>query len=104
MLAQQENQMPNKMSMEEALQTLGVTEQTLTPQQRKDLDENGFTIFYNVIEPAGLAALRDAFERISAAEGAKAGSEVGQMTGVRRLADLVNKGEVFDRIYINPFV
>jgi ectoine hydroxylase-related dioxygenase (phytanoyl-CoA dioxygenase family) len=96
--------MSNQLSLEEALQALGVTEQTLTPQQRQELDERGFTIFYNVIDPAWLAALRDAFERLSAAEGEKAGSEVGQMAGVRRLSDLVNKGAAFDRIYINPLV
>ena len=28
--------------------------------------------------------------------------EVGQMKGVRRLADLVNKGEVFDAVYLQP--
>ena len=35
-------------------------------------------------------------------EGKDAGQEAGQMTGVRRLADLVNKGSVFDSIYIQP--
>jgi ectoine hydroxylase-related dioxygenase (phytanoyl-CoA dioxygenase family) len=96
--------MSNQLSLEEALHALGVTAQTLTPQQCQELDERGFTIFYNVIDKPWLEALRDAFERISAAEGEKAGSEVGQMTGVRRLSDLVNKGEVFDQIYINPLV
>jgi ectoine hydroxylase-related dioxygenase (phytanoyl-CoA dioxygenase family) len=35
-------------------------------------------------------------------EGASAGKEVHQEEGTRRLADLVNKGEVFDKIYIHP--
>jgi len=92
------------MGMQEALQALGVTEQTLTSQQREQLDTLGYVIFYNVIDPAWLEALRAKFEELSAEEGDKAGSEVGQMNGVRRLADLVNKGEVFDRIYTNPLV
>jgi ectoine hydroxylase-related dioxygenase (phytanoyl-CoA dioxygenase family) len=95
---------PATLSMDEALAALGVTDQTLTPQQRQELDERGFTIFYNVIDPAWLAELRDAFERITEAEGPDAGKEVSQMVGIRRLADLVNKGEVFDRIYTNPLV
>lgn len=92
------------MNMEEALRVLGVSEQTLPSEQHVDLQEKGYTIFYNVIDPAWLAELRAAFERIIAAEGENAGKEVSQMTGVRRLADLVNKGEVFDCIYTNPLV
>lgn len=92
------------MSLDEALAACGVTDETLTPQQRADLDTQGFTVFQNVIDPAWLAALRDAFERITAAEGEAAGKEVNQMTGIRRLADLVNKGEVFDRLYTHPLV
>jgi ectoine hydroxylase-related dioxygenase (phytanoyl-CoA dioxygenase family) len=96
--------MDKTMTMDEALQALGVTDQTLSPQHREELDKNGFTVFQNVIDPAWLEQLREAFERITAAEGENAGKEVSQMVGIRRLADLVNKGEVFDRIYINPFV
>lgn len=90
--------------MATALAACGVTPATLTPQQRADLDEQGFTVFQNVIDPVWLAVLRDAFEQITAAEGENAGKEVSQMAGVRRLADLVNKGEVFDRIYTHPLV
>jgi hypothetical protein len=42
---------PATLTMDEALAALGVTDQTLTPQQRQDLDERGFTIFYNVMDP-----------------------------------------------------
>jgi len=87
-----------------ALAALGVTEATLGPQARADLDNNGFIVLQNVIDSAWLAALRAAFERITAVEGENAGKEVNQMAGVRRLADLVNKGEVFDRIYTHPLV
>ncbi|MEZ4736852.1 MAG: phytanoyl-CoA dioxygenase family protein [Caldilineaceae bacterium] len=91
-------------SMAAALAACGVTATTLTPQQRAELDEQGYTVFPNVIDAAWLAALREAFEQITAAEGENAGKEVSQMAGVRRLADLVNKGEVFDRIYTHPLV
>ncbi len=96
--------MNNGLSMDDALQALGVTATTLSPAHQAELDTNGFTVFHNVIEPTWLEALRAAFERITAAEGAEAGKEVSQMVGVRRLANLVNKGEVFDRIYIHPLV
>jgi len=96
--------MESIMSMAAALQALGVNEETLSAQQRADLDTKGFTIFPNVIEPEHLEQLRETFEQLSAAEGERAGSEVGQVTGVRRLANLVNKGEMFDPIYVNPLV
>jgi ectoine hydroxylase-related dioxygenase (phytanoyl-CoA dioxygenase family) len=92
------------MDMQEALQALGVTDQTLTAQQREQLDTQGYLIFHNVIDPVWLEALRDKFEQLTAEEGDKAGIEVGQMNGIRRLSDLVNKGEVFDRIYTHPLV
>lgn len=92
------------MTMDEALYALGVSDQTLTAQQQTELAERGFTIFYNVINPTWLAALRAAFEQITATEGEAAGREVSQIQGIRRLADLVNKGEVFDEIYTNPLV
>lgn len=91
-------------TMDDALSALGVSAETLSSQQREDLDTNGFTIFYDVIAPEHLEQLRAAFEHYCAVEGERAGSEVGQMTGVRRLADLVNKGEEFDAIYTNPLV
>ncbi len=92
------------LSMDEALHALGVNEQTLSPKHQDELDRHGFTVFHNVIDPTWLEQLRDTFERLTAEEGANAGKEVSQMPGIRRLADLVNKGEVFDHIYTNPLV
>ncbi len=90
--------------MDAALQAVGVTDETLAAEHRAALDTQGYTIFPNVIDAVWLAGLREIFETISAEEGAEAGKEVGQMTGVRRLADLVNKSPLFDRIYTNPQV
>ncbi|MEZ4867216.1 MAG: phytanoyl-CoA dioxygenase family protein [Caldilineaceae bacterium] len=90
--------------LDSMLSTLGVTAETLSAQERAELDQQGYTVFPNVIDAAWLTALRDAFEQITATEGEEAGKEVNQMAGIRRLADLVNKGEVFDRIYTHPLV
>lgn len=92
------------MNMDQALQSLGATATTLTPAQREQLDVQGFTIFYNVLDCATLTELRNTFEALIAAEGDAAGKEVSQMPGIRRLADLVNKGSIFDQIYVNPLV
>jgi hypothetical protein len=88
--------------MDETLLQQGFTPQSLSSTQYYELDENGFTILENVIDPAWLDRLRQAFEELVEQEGEKAGVEAGQMKGVRRLADLVNKGEVFDAVYLQP--
>lgn len=94
----------NMVSMADVLTGCGVTAQTISQQHRAELDDQGFTIFYDVIDAAWLQALQDKFEALMEAEGDQAGIEVHQMPGIRRLADLVNKGDVFDQIYIHPIV
>ena len=88
--------------MDTTLLQRGFTPQTLSPTQYRELDENGFTVLENVIDPIWLDRLRQAFEELVEQEGEEAGVEVAQMKGVRRLADLVNKGEVFDAVYLQP--
>jgi hypothetical protein len=44
------------------------------------------------------------YEQLMQLEGAKAGTEVHQETGTRRLSDLANKGEIFDGTYTHPKV
>ena len=94
--------MHNHLSLEAVLAECGANAQTITQQHRDELDELGFTVFHNVIDPAWLAALQERFEELMDEEGDQAGIEVHQMAGVRRLADLVNKGAVFDQIYVHP--
>jgi ectoine hydroxylase-related dioxygenase (phytanoyl-CoA dioxygenase family) len=88
--------------MDATLLQRGFTPQPLSPTQYRELDENGFTLLENVIDPAWLDRLRQAFEELVEQEGDEAGVESGQMKGVRRLSDLANKGEVFDAIYLQP--
>ena len=92
------------MTMNQALVDVGVGPSTLTAGQCEQLDRLGYTMFPEMVDPAWLAGLRDAFERICAEEGERAGAEVSQMPGVRRLADLANKSEAFDGIYLNSRV
>ena len=81
---------------------LNFTPQNLTIEQKFKLDNLGFIILPNIINSAWQQELRQAFENIMSSEGEHAGQETGQMAGVRRLSDLVNKGAVFDSIYIYP--
>ena len=97
--------MTQNLSIETVLTTCGVTEHTMKQRHRNELDELGFTVFHDIIDPEWLEDLRTAFERLTEEEGDQAGAEVGQNhPGIRRLADLVNKGSVFDRIYTHPVV
>ena len=91
-------------TMDQVLATLGATSNSLTASQRSELDELGYTIIPNLIGLAWLAELREAFERFYHEEGDRAGSELKQLPGVRRLADLVNKSPIFDGIWLNPHV
>ena len=92
------------MDIARALRELGANQDLLSEENRRDLDEKGYTVLYDIIDDAWLAALRDRFEALCEKEGVHAGIEVHQEEGTRRLSDLVNKGEVFDRVYTHPKV
>ena len=85
--------------MDPKLTALGFVPQPLAPDQRQALDDRGYVILANAIDPPWLARLRRAFDAIYEREGDKAGIEVNQVAGVRRLGDLTNKGEVFEGVY-----
>ena len=82
----------------------GLPRAELTAEQRLQLDEQGYAILPTIIDTAWLRRLRQAFDDIYDTEGEEAGKEAGQIDGVRRLSDLVNKGEVFDGIYQHPLL
>ena len=74
--------------MDTELVQRGFTPKQLSPIQQRELDEQGFTLLENIIDPQWLGQLRQAFEELIEQEGEGAGIEVAQMDGVRRLADL----------------
>jgi ectoine hydroxylase-related dioxygenase (phytanoyl-CoA dioxygenase family) len=89
-------------NIQTALAALGADEAVLSSAEKKSLDERGFAVFEGVLDAGWLQRLRATYEALMAKEGANAGKEVHQEEGTRRLADLVNKGEVFDGIYTHP--
>ncbi|AUG77888.1 phytanoyl-CoA dioxygenase [Kitasatospora sp. MMS16-BH015] len=66
------------------------------------LDEDGYAFLPGVFTPPMLAAFRARLGRLTEAEGARGGSEVGQEAGTMRLSDLVNKGPEFDACFTSP--
>ena len=83
------------MDMATALAELGVTEATLDPETAERLDRDGYAPLPGVLDGAQLEAIRARLAELMAAEGDQAGIEVHQEAGTDRLADLVNKGEMF---------
>jgi ectoine hydroxylase-related dioxygenase (phytanoyl-CoA dioxygenase family) len=72
--------------------------------QRQQLDEQGYLIFRSLLSPAEIEAILARLEELWAAEGDRAGEENYIEPGVRRLANLANKGEIFRRLYAHPQV
>ena len=81
------------MDINRALHELGSGSDLLSEQNKRDLDEKGFTVLRAIINAAWLEGLRTRFEELCEKEGVHAGIEVHQEEGTRRLSDLVNKGE-----------
>ena len=66
------------------------------------MDEDGYCVFHNIVNPEWLTQLQSTFDAIHTREGAGAGLEVHQEKGTRRIADLVNKGACYDRVWMHP--
>ena len=76
----------------------------MTDAQRTDLDTLGYTVLENFLSDSSLNALRSRVEELFAIEGEAAGSEFKQEQQTRRLANLMDKGEVFERAMLSPEV
>lgn len=76
----------------------------LSAEQLRQLDQAGWVALPGAMDPAFLEELRAAVERLWEAEGENAGAEFRKEPGARRLANLVDKGEVFERVVSHPEV
>ena len=71
---------------------------SLSPEQIAQLQDDGFVILREFMDTEFLRELQESTERQFGLEGDAAGSEFKQEEGCRRLANLVDKGEVFRRV------
>ena len=69
----------------------------MTASDRLQLHDQGYLILRGLIEPDFLNDLRHRTDELVALEGAEAGSEFRKEEGAIRLANLVDKGRVFER-------
>jgi hypothetical protein len=74
----------------------------LSPADRRQLDELGYLVIPDFVPATMLDEMRERVEALWAAEGDDAGTEFRLEPGTRRLANLVDKGDVFTRMIVMP--
>jgi ectoine hydroxylase-related dioxygenase (phytanoyl-CoA dioxygenase family) len=67
----------------------------MTPEQKQDLNERGYLVLERFMAPEMLEAVQHRVDELFQEEGETAGSEFKQEPNTKRLANLVDKGEVF---------
>jgi ectoine hydroxylase-related dioxygenase (phytanoyl-CoA dioxygenase family) len=92
------------MDMATALADLGVAAAGLDAETREQLDRDGYAALPGVLSDGQVAAISARLAELLTAEGDRAGLEVHQEGGTDRLADLVNKGSVFEPCFTDPRV
>lgn len=70
----------------------------------EQLDTLGYIVVPDVLDWQTLQTVRDRVEELYQEEGENAGSEFRKEPGSRRLANLVDKGEIFERLVAVPAV
>lgn len=91
---------------------LGVTDSTLSDEEQKFLDENGYLSLGILLDAQQRQEILKRVNEILQEEGANAGFELFDSPHIKhpkelgsdRLANLANKGEVFDIFYTHPKV
>jgi hypothetical protein len=94
------------------LRELGVEADTLSDGEKDSLRRDGYLILGQLLTENDLIEIRSRLAHLLEEEGGRAGAELAlsptirypQEAGADRLADLVNKGAVFDRFYTHPRV
>jgi len=74
----------------------------LSEEQLASLDRDGFLVLPELLDAARVKALVDRIEELFEMEGENAGGEFKKEAGARRLANCVDKGEVFERALLIP--
>jgi ectoine hydroxylase-related dioxygenase (phytanoyl-CoA dioxygenase family) len=70
----------------------------MTASERDSLDTAGYVVLKNLLDSETLEQIRNRVEELYELEGENAGSEFRKEPGARRLANLVDKGEIFQQL------
>ncbi len=77
---------------------------TPTTEEAHHIEREGFVVLRGLIDPTWRMALAARIDALVANEGNHAGREVHQEDGTDRLANLVDKGALFDPLWTHPRV
>jgi hypothetical protein len=92
------------MYTKQALREFGILSSGLSSAQAAQLDDAGFFTVDGVLSRADLERMRSEFERIHSAENEKGGHEVHVEPGARRISNIFNKTDAFDKCLEVPEV
>ena len=90
------------MDLEDALVSLGVTETTLSDEEKSTLDDAGFVPLPGLMSTREVAGFRKRLDELIVEEGEKAGTEVHQEAGTWRLSNLIDKDPMFEKVITEP--
>jgi ectoine hydroxylase-related dioxygenase (phytanoyl-CoA dioxygenase family) len=74
----------------------------MTAAERKAFDTSGYVVVERFLDQDMLEQVRARVEELHEQEGENAGAEFRKEAGSRRLANLVDKGEIFERLIAMP--
>jgi len=70
----------------------------------ESLDQEGYVILPDMVDADTLELIRLRFDEIVEEEGENAAREHHQESGVHRIANLINKGRIFERAWSDPLI
>ncbi len=76
----------------------------LPAEMERSLDENGYVVLPEMADPETLERLRTKFDEIVELEGSQSAREHHQEEGTHRIANLVNKGRIFESAWCHPLI
>jgi ectoine hydroxylase-related dioxygenase (phytanoyl-CoA dioxygenase family) len=76
----------------------------LSNSAKQQLEDQGFTVLPDFLSLAELEAFRTRVDELFTEEGDRSGAEFKQEPGARRLANMVDKGEIFEKVIETPLV
>jgi hypothetical protein len=74
----------------------------VTPEEKQKLDNDGYLLLDGFMDVDFLQVLTKRIEELFGLEGERSGVEFKQEPEARRLANLVDKGEIFERAIVRP--
>lgn len=89
-------------SLTDALRQLGVTDDTLSPAEKSQLDQQGYVNLGQAITTEQALQMSASIDRITGEEAENAGKDFHTEKGATRLGTLINKDSCFDVCFLHP--